>query len=63
MHITITIVCRVKSIHGHPALSYYLGWEEQKEFRAAEIPFLVHLCTIQQTALRGVELSIQPFLQ
>jgi hypothetical protein len=41
----------------------YLGWEEQKEFRAAEIPFLVHLCTIQQTALRGVELSIQPFLQ
>ncbi len=26
MHITITIVCRVKSIHGHPPLSYYLSY-------------------------------------
>jgi len=40
-----------------------MGRAEGIQGNPAEIPFLVHLCTIQQTALRGVELSIQPFLQ
>jgi len=46
-HITITIVCRVKSIHGHPPLSYYLSYTFEVPPSGHPILVLAHKGIVQ----------------